>query len=137
MNIPGDLAAQVRTGRIPALSIRQPYPHHIFHDGKDVENRSWRSAYLGWIMVHAGKSIVEDPEMIRRLDLPLGGIVGMVRITGCTAVSSSNWFFGPFAFKLVDAFPIPLVPCAGKQGFFRVDVATREAVAAAITKVRA
>lgn len=28
-------------GAIKALSIKQPYPHHIFHDGKDVENRDW------------------------------------------------------------------------------------------------
>ncbi len=35
------LAERVRAGQIKALSIKQPYPHHIFYDGKDVENRDW------------------------------------------------------------------------------------------------
>ena len=34
-----ELAAKVASGQIKALSIKQPYPHYIFHDGKDVENR--------------------------------------------------------------------------------------------------
>ena len=36
-----ELADRVEAGHIKALSIKQPYPHHIFHDGKDVENRDW------------------------------------------------------------------------------------------------
>ena len=37
------LADRVASGEIKALSIKQPYPHHIFYDGKDVENRDWHT----------------------------------------------------------------------------------------------
>ena len=30
-----EVIAGMSEGRIKALSIKQPYPHHIFHDGKE------------------------------------------------------------------------------------------------------
>ncbi len=45
------LAERVRAGQIKALSIKQPYPHHIFHDGKDVENRDWPTKGRGWFII--------------------------------------------------------------------------------------
>lgn len=47
------LAGRIERGEIKALSIKQPYPHHIFHDGKDVENRDWATRGRGWFIVHA------------------------------------------------------------------------------------
>ena len=70
------LIERVADGRIRALSIKQPYPHHIFHDGKDVENRDWPTRGRGWFLVHAGKKDDEDRELIREKNMPLGGIVG-------------------------------------------------------------
>ena len=42
------LADRIDFFEIKALSIKQPYPHHIFHDGKDVENRDWPTNRRGW-----------------------------------------------------------------------------------------
>jgi hypothetical protein len=111
------LADRVAAGEIKALSIKQPYPHHIFHDGKDVENRDWPTKGRGWFIVHAGKTT--DGALPKALgDLPLGGIVGMARIIDCVEAMNSPWFFGRYGFVLADAFPVPLIPCRGMLGFF-------------------
>ena len=107
-------------GNLRALSIKQPYPHHIFHDGKDVENRDWPTKGRGWFLVHAGVSKTEldmdDPE---EAAMPRGGIVGIARIVDCVSSMDSPWFFGRFGFVLRDAVPLPLVPCRGQLGFFK------------------
>ena len=36
-----------------ALSIRQPWAHHILFDGKRVENRSWLTRFRGPFLIHA------------------------------------------------------------------------------------
>lgn len=116
------LADRVAGGEIKALSIKQPYPHHIFHDGKDVENRDWPTKGRGWFIVHAGISKSElDKDEPDELALPRGGIVGMARIVDCVTEMESNWFFGRYGFVLRDAFAIPLIPCKGALGFFRLE----------------
>lgn len=113
------IAAQVEAGSIQALSIKQPYPHHIFHDGKDVENRDWPTRKRGWIIIHAGVSKSELAD--NQIHFPRGGIVGMARIVDCVEKMDSPWFFGAFGFVLADAFPVDLIPCKGMLGFFRPD----------------
>ncbi len=114
-----ELAERCEAGKIKALSIKQPYPHHIFHDGKDVENRDWPTKGRGWIIVHAGVSKSElDMDLPREASLPRGGIVGMACIVDCVTTMDSPWFFGKYGFVLRDAFPLPLVPCRGMLGFF-------------------
>lgn len=125
------LAEKVEAGLVKALSIRQPYPHHIFHDGKDVENRDWPTKGRGWFMVHAGVSKSElDMDDERDAALPRGGIVGMARIVDCVTEMDSTWFFGRYGFVLCDAFPLPLVPCKGVLGFFIPPADVNAAVAA-------
>ncbi|CAM8655645.1 hypothetical protein [Sphingobium cupriresistens] len=114
------LAARVEHGEFKALSIKQPYPHHIFHDGKDVENRDWATRGRGWIMIHAGKQFYDNPPAAAHADLPRGGVVGMARIVDCVQAMASDWFFGPYGFVLRDAFPLPLVPCRGQLAFFNL-----------------
>lgn len=112
------LIQRVEGREIKALSIKQPYPHHIFHNGKDVENRDWPTKGRGWFIVHAGvsKSELDDDEM----NLPRGGVVGMARIVDCVTKMDSDWFFGRYGFVLRDAFPLPLIPCRGQLGFFNL-----------------
>lgn len=110
------LTERVVAGQIKALSIKQPYPHHIFHDGKDVENRDWPTKGRGWFIIHAGVSKSECAPS--EYDLPRGGIVGMARIVDCVTEMDSCWFFGKYGFVLRDAFPVPLIPCRGQLGFF-------------------
>ncbi len=115
MTLP-DLIARVEAGQIKALSIKQPYPHHIFHDGKDVENRDWPTKGRGWFIIHAGVSKSELAGSQK--DLPRGGIVGMARIVDCVTKMDSRWFFVRYGFVLRDAFPVDLIPCKGQLGFF-------------------
>lgn len=132
-----ELIRMIDKGSLKALSIRQPYPHHIFHDGKDVENRSWSTPFRGWFLIHAGVSKAElcrdDPV---EMALPRGGIVGFARITDCVSRMNSRWFFGPHGFVLMDATPLPMIPCKGLLGFYTPGAdelaATREALAAIV-----
>lgn len=127
------LIERVAAGEIKALSIKQPYPHHIFHDGKDVENRDWPTKGRGWFIVHAGVSKSEiDKDDDREMAMPRGGVVGMARLVDCVTEMDSNWFFGRYGFVLRDAFPLPLIPCRGQLGFFSLEPETCQAVAAAI-----
>lgn len=127
------LADRVERGEIKALSIKQPYPHHIFHDGKDVENRDWPTRGRGWFIVHAGVSKSElDKEDDLHQAMPRGGVLGMARITDCVEKMDSSWFFGRYGFVLQDAFPLPLIPCRGMLGFFALPSDVLQQVAAAI-----
>ncbi|MBY5407197.1 hypothetical protein HFO98_01670 [Rhizobium leguminosarum] len=131
------IADRVAAGEIKALSIKQPYPNHIFHDGKDVENRDWPTKGRGWFIVHAGVSTSElDKDDEREMSMPRGGVVGMARIVDCVREMDSRWFFGKFGFVLRDAFPLPLIQCRGQLGFFSLDPETLQSVAAAIREVK-
>lgn len=129
------LADRIERGEIKALSIRQPYPHHIFHDGKNVENRDWSTRGRGWFIVHAGVSKSElDKDDSLHQQMPRGGVVGMARITDCVEQMNSRWFFGPYGFVLSDAFPLPLIPCPGRLKFFELSPKICGQVAAAIRR---
>ena len=124
------LAERVSEGRVKALSIKQPYPHHIFCDGKDVENRDWATKGRGWFIIHAGVSKSECA--LSQYDLPRGGIVGMARIVDCVTAMDSEWFFGRYGFVLRDAFPVPLIECRGQLGFFLPPQEALDSLAAAL-----
>ncbi|MCK8780550.1 hypothetical protein M0654_11190 [Rhizobium sp. NTR19] len=127
------LADRVAAGEIKSLSIKQPYPHHIFHDGKDVENRDWPTKGRGWFIVHAGVSKSEiDKDDDHQMAMPRGGVVGMARIVDCVREMESQWFYGKFGFVLRDAFPLPLIACRGQLGFFNLEPDVNQQVAAAI-----
>lgn len=132
-----DLAARVAAGEFKALSIRQPWPHRIFHEGKDVENRKWKTKRSGWFLIHASSSVEEldkdDPADMR---LDRGGIVGMARLVDCVTEMESTWFSGPVGFVLADAFPLPLVPCSGKLSFFPVSADVCNTVAKQILNLK-
>lgn len=107
-----------------ALSIRQPWCHHILCNGKDVENRTWKTNFRGPVLIHAGKT-PEDAVYCRRIGAPLGGIVGMVEIVDCVTDFDSEWFRGPYGFVLRHPRPLEFVPCKGALGFFRPAIDTR------------
>lgn len=119
-----------------ALSIRQPWAWLIVNGHKRLENRNWRRASRGAVLIHAGKKMHRpDYDQAARLaeadgvTLPefgtfeRGGIVGQADIVDCINYSTSHWFFGPYAFVLENARPLPFVPCAGKLGFFQPEIA--------------
>jgi hypothetical protein len=128
-----ELIARIEGGQIKALSIKQPYPHHIFHDGKDVENRDWPTKGRGWFIIHAGVSNSElDMTDDRDAAMPRGGVVGIARIVDCVTTMESQWFYGKFGFVLRDAEPLPLIPCKGALGFFSLPPEVNQAIAAAL-----
>ncbi|AZI37071.1 hypothetical protein NT2_01_04700 [Caenibius tardaugens NBRC 16725] len=127
------LAERCEGADLKALSIKQPYPHHIFHDGKDVENRDWPTKGRGWFIVHAGVSKTELADS--QMELPRGGIVGMARIVDCVTEMESHWFFGRYGFVLRDAFPVPLIPCRGQLGFFAPPQEALDALASALRAI--
>lgn len=128
-----DLADRVGRGEIKALSIKQPYPHHIFYDGKDVENRDWPTQGRGWFIVHAGVSKTEiDKDDPKEAAMPRGGVVGMARIVDCVEKMDSEWFFGRYGFVLRDAFPLPLILIKGQLGFFHLPANICQQVAEAV-----
>lgn len=130
------LADRVVRGEIKALSIKQPYPHHIFHDGKDVENRDWPTKGRGWFIIHAGVSKSElDMDDDRDKALPRGGVVGMARIVDCVTEMDSQWFFGRYGFVLRDAFALPMVLCRGQLGFFSLPDEVLMHIAAALREL--
>jgi hypothetical protein len=132
-----ELANRIERGEIKTLSIKQPYPHHIFHDGKDVENRDWLTRGRGWIIVHAGISKTElDKYDDHQMAMPRGGVVGMARIIDCVEKMDSSWFNGPYGFVLRDAFPLPLIPCRGALSFFALPAEILQQVADAVRAAR-
>jgi hypothetical protein len=121
-----------------ALSVRQPWAFLIIHGGKDIENRSWRTAVRGPVLIHASSGMtlgewneayrfVADRfgvQAARRLplptELPRGGLVGTVEIVDCVDRTSSRWFVGTYGFVLRNPQPIGFVPMRGALGFFNV-----------------
>lgn len=129
-----------------ALSIRQPWAWLILHAGKDVENREWRTAFRGDVLIHASKTMTRAdyeaaaifcmglPDGTIRSDLEFptydelkaqcGGIVGMMQIVDCVELYyRSPWFCGPYGFVLRNAVALPLSPCRGALRFFQPDYA--------------
>jgi hypothetical protein len=127
-----------------ALSVRAPWWWAILHLGKDIENREWRTAFRGRILLHASRwyverDVLEDVNCIDGIvragmdDLLADGnprevfsrssgcIVGSVEIVGCVTHSDSPWFFGTYGFQLANPIALPApIPFKGALGFFDV-----------------
>lgn len=78
-----------------ALSIKQPWAELILRGVKDVENRTWETAYRGQLLIHAGKRI--DKEALQTLSveyefkqLPTG-ILGVCELVKASTVVRSRW----------------------------------------------
>ncbi len=102
--------------KMKALSIRQPWCHHILHDGKDIENRSWPTKYRGQFLIHASKTF--DGSKADSKGFSMGGIVGIAEIISCVSESNSKWFMGDYGFVLANVIELPFIPCKGALGFF-------------------
>lgn len=128
-----------------AISIRQPWAWLIVNGYKDIENRAWKTAYRGPVLVHAGKTRAKKTEVAAALEcfikaypeadhievfarmnreLLYGGIVGSMEITDCIplwdlrAENPSPWAFGPYCFVLENAKTLPFIEYPGQLKFF-------------------
>ncbi len=107
-----------------AITIKQPWAWAIIHNGKDIENRTWKTKYRGKILIHAGKQIDKNaPKELLQMFFkqnkdPLGAIIGQVEITDCVDHSSSKWFQGPYGFVLKNPEDLPAVKTKGQLGLW-------------------
>ncbi|MFZ5712973.1 MAG: ASCH domain-containing protein [Bradyrhizobium sp.] len=114
------------------ISIRQPWAALIITGGidvqtgctllKDVENRSWVTAYRGPVLIHASQrpDAIRPDEIERRFGVrlmseqQLGGVIGMVDIVDCVRPHPSRWYApGHFAFVLANPRPLAFVKWKG------------------------
>lgn len=99
------------------LSIRQPWASLIIAGEKDVENRTWATAYRGPVLIHAAQAIDHAGPREAPTDLR-GGIIGLVDLVDIVMTSHSQWFHGPFGWRLRDPIPLPFYPCRGQLGLY-------------------
>jgi hypothetical protein len=116
-----------------ALSIRQPWVHAILREGKDIENRSWKTDYRGWLAIHASgrpeRNAVFPRGILRpELDtLEYSAVCGVARIVEVVTESRSKWFLhadeGSTNYGWVLSSPTPLrtpIACMGRLGLWDV-----------------
>jgi hypothetical protein len=101
-------AVELEPGReYRVLSVRPPWAWSIIFGGKDVENRSWDTAYRGPILIHAssyrftGANLDEVREYIRHysglpdkhipLEFPRSQMLGVVELVDCITDARSPW----------------------------------------------
>lgn len=137
-----------------AISIRQPWVWAILRGGKDVENRSRNivGGYRGPVLVHAGQHLADQrafraaedfanlrmPQLGRpgaTADLQLGGVVGIVNVTGvhrATACSGQCSIWAePTGWHIRLDSPRVLrrmVPSPGRLGLFTPDQLVLDAI---------
>jgi hypothetical protein len=76
--------------------------------GKDVENRTWTTAYRGRLCIHAGMQL--DPGDVLPVDVPVvhGAIIGHMQLVNIVTGSSSRWAEpGHYHWLLAEPVPLP------------------------------
>jgi hypothetical protein len=116
-----------------AITVKQPWVYAILCEGKDIENRSWRRSFRGWLAIHASaqpRRGAEFPRGIRVPDLDTldySAICGVARVVAIVPKSRSKWFWHPddgstnydWVLAGVHAVNRP-IPCKGSLGLWEV-----------------
>ena len=138
------------SGRLPAvkaLTLRPPWAWAMIYGGKDVENRRWRTAYRGPLLIHAGKNADPDPEATSRLLWTMAdpeafrqpraawqareAIIGVVHLADVLTDSRSPWATAGW-YNWAFEFPAPIdppIPCRGRPGLWVPPAAVAERLA--------
>lgn len=123
-----------------ALTIHQPWAWAIAAGHKRVENRTWLTAYRGWLAIHAGssnKSIADATAFCARQgvtpppieSLHFGAVIAVATLVDVRPLHTDSlfreehdkdpWAFGPQCWILDDVRSLSdPVPCSGKMGLF-------------------
>jgi hypothetical protein len=122
-----------------AISLTQPWAWAIYN-GKDIENRNWRSSVRGTVAIQAARAMSKEQyqEASRFIewasrnqakkiftpapnDLVRGAIIGLVDIVGIVAAHPSPWFMGRYGYvcKNPRSLTEPIY-CQGAQGFWPI-----------------
>lgn len=131
-----------------ALSVKQPWAQLLASGIKDIENRTWRTNYRGWVLIHASQKPVPDgwkalsfeqtdvlTKLREKKKLPKGfsfrevrfsSIIGVTKLVDCVQNHPSVWaehgegiWHWVFAEARLFANPIPNVN--GRLGFWDFD----------------
>jgi hypothetical protein len=130
--------------KIKVITLQQPYAHYCIYghsfieflknvtpDIKDVENRSWPTAYRGRLYIHAGKTWYNEDYTkdfrghlypVQQMAQEMGHIIGHVDLVDCVTESRSPWFFGPYGFVLEDPQEIEWIPARGSLGIWNYEL---------------
>lgn len=116
-----------------ALTIKQPWVHAILHEGKDIENRSWKRDFRGWLAIHASAKPNREAEFPRGIHVPdlntldYSAICGVARVVDIVTNSRSKWFWHPedgstnYGWGLADVIALKTpIPCKGALGLWEV-----------------
>ena len=116
-----------------ALTIKQPWVHAILNEGKDIENRSWKRGFRGWLALHASATPRREARFPRGYkvppleSLPYSAICGVARVVDIVLKSDSPWFYRPrdgtknFGWVLRNIKPLKKpIPCKGALGLWDV-----------------
>lgn len=115
----------------PALSVRQPWADLIVNGIKDIENRTWPTAFRGRLLIHASMTVewddVEKVCGLLGLATPgdyqpvTGALLGWTEIIDCVKTHPSRFFHGPYGFVLQGSQRLAVpVPWRGQRGIFQV-----------------
>jgi len=133
------------SGKIKALSFKQPFAWLIANGYLLVDDRSWGTQYRGPMLIHASKGLYEEyyQYIKAHTDVPIpdkdkleyGGVVGIAKLVLCSKPGElpagigreQRAHFGGvhqeyYGFLFAQATPLPLMPCAGKLGIFEIDI---------------
>ena len=127
--------AKQRSGglKLKALTIKQPWVHAILHEGKDVENRSWKRDFTGWLAIHAAGTPSRAAVYPRGIRMPklegldYSAIVAIARVIDIRTSHRSKWFYRAprgetnygWVLSSVRKLGTP-IPCKGALGLWDV-----------------
>jgi len=121
-----------------ALTVCQPFAELIARGEKRVENRSWPTAHVGPLYIHAGKSRLHLDGQATPEGLVFGAVIARVEVVACVRLEKLRrdrssqfddfrWLiddphaFGPWCWVLENPVRVGPWPCAGKQGLWWFD----------------
>lgn len=118
------------------LTVRQPWASLIVAGVKDIENRTWTTPYRGLIAILASRgrpAPFHGSGAVKTL--PRGVILGVVTLADIVETHSSEWFEGPYGWRLTDAreFVTP-IPYMGQLGLPRASNELIERIHAALAR---
>jgi hypothetical protein len=112
-----------------SLTIKQPWGHAIFQEGKDIENRSWQRSFRSWLALHAAQQpnrYAEFPGRLKVPDLPPPS-AAVARVADIVTRSRWKWFDRldedeiNYGWVLADVTQLEKpIPCKGALGLWEV-----------------
>lgn len=125
------------------LTVKQPWAYAIAAGWKDIENRSWGTAYRGPIAIHAGLDVDEEftshypegtptPPYVHALTR--GHIIAVVDLLDVVTDSPSRWADnGQFHWILGNPRELEPIKYTGGQGLRHLDPEAIAAVTAQLS----